>query len=153
MKIETTMKRKVITVRADATIAQAAKIIASHRAGILPVLDEEGKPVGMIQLKDLISLVMPGFLNILDNVDFISDFGMLEMLRPDHASLDQPVTTIMEPLMTIDQGSGLLRAYITMLQHDLFDLVVTDHDGKLVGLVSRVDIGTAIIHLWSLEKK
>ena len=49
--------------------------------------------------------------------------------------------------MTIEEDSGLLRAYAIMLQNDMFDLPV-DSSGELVGIVSRVDIGSAILSMW-----
>jgi predicted transcriptional regulator len=153
MKIENCMKKKVITVSTNASIAQAAEIVVTKRAGILPVIDENGKPEGMIRISDLISLVMPEFIHLVDNLDFVPDFGAIESSKPNSELLSQPVTSLMEPLITIEQRCGLLRAYAIMLQNNLFDLVVTDSSGKLVGLVSRVDVGTAIISLWLPGKK
>ena len=36
-----------------------------------------------------------------------------------------------------------------MLQHDLHDIPVVSKDGKLVGVASRVDIGTTIVSAWA----
>jgi CBS domain-containing protein len=46
----------------------------------------------------------------------------------------------------------LLRTYAIMLENDLYDLPVTTDTGELVGIVSRVDIGSAILSLWSRNK-
>jgi CBS domain-containing protein len=35
-----------------------------------------------------------------------------------------------------------------MNSHDLYDLLVVDDDDRLVGLASRVDIGTALLAGW-----
>jgi len=42
-----------------------------------------------------------------------------------------------------------LRSYALMLQHNLHDMPVVSADGKLVGMASRVDIGTAIVSTWA----
>ena len=78
--------------------------------------------------------------------------GPVETTRPDAQELAQPVTTLMEPVITIEEDSGLLRAYAIMLQNEMYDLpVINAKLARLVGIVSRVDIGTAILSLWSKE--
>ena len=79
------------------------------------------------------------------------DFGAVETTRPTHAVLAQPVTTIMQPVITIEEESGLLRAYAMMLQDEISDLPVKNSSGMLVGIVSLVDIGRAILSLWSKD--
>jgi CBS domain-containing protein len=42
-----------------------------------------------------------------------------------------------------------MRAYALILQHNLHDMPVVSNTGKLTGVASRVDIGTAILSTWS----
>ena len=114
-------------------------------------MDEQGKPVGVVRLSDLLSLEMPDFINLVADFDFVHDFGAVETTRPEPELLARSVTTIMEPIITIEEDSGLLRAYAIMLQNEIFDLPVTNDSGGLVGIVSHVDIGSAILSLWSTE--
>ena len=39
--------------------------------------------------------------------------------------------------------------HLADLQQDLHDMPVVSEDGKLVGVASRVDIGTTILSAWS----
>jgi CBS domain-containing protein len=55
----------------------------------------------------------------------------------------------MKPAITVDEHSGLLRTYALMLQHQLHDIPIISKNGKLVGMASRVDIGTAIVSAWA----
>jgi CBS domain-containing protein len=151
MEIKDCMKKNVVSIPETTTIIEAAVVIVNRHVGILPVVDEHGKPVGVVSLRDLLSLEMPDFINLVADFDFVHDFGAVETTRPAHEELEKPVTTIMKPVVTTEENSGLLRAFATMLQNEIFDLPVTDATGGLVGLVSRVDIGTAILSLWSLE--
>lgn len=48
------MTRRVIAVRPDSDVAEAAGLMTSRRFGSLPVLDEEGRPVGMVSRSDLV---------------------------------------------------------------------------------------------------
>ena len=151
MKIKEYMKKNVISIPVKTTIGEAAAVIVEKHIGILPVVNDLGKPVGVVRLSDLLSLEMPDFIHLVTDFDFVHDFGAVETTRPERELLSRSVSNLMQPVLTIDEESGLLRAYAIMLQNELFDLPVTNALGELVGLVSRVDIGSAILSLWSTE--
>ncbi|MDX9992197.1 MAG: CBS domain-containing protein [Anaerolineales bacterium] len=142
------MKRNVVSIREDASIAAAARECIDRHVGVLPVLNARDIPIGIVTLPDLMKLELPDFVSLVREADFVHDFGAVETTRPDPASLTQPITQLMKPILTIEPKCGLLRAYSLMIQHNLNDLVVTQPDGQLAGLVSRVDIGTAILSSW-----
>lgn len=148
MTIATCMKRRVFSVPATATIRETAAEFVLHHVGMLPVVDEQGKPIGIVGLRDLLSLELPDFVNLLQDVNFVHDFGVVERTRPDPELLDRPITTLMRPIIVVVETCGLLRAYALMLQHNLHDLPVVSEGGELVGVASRVDIGTAILSGW-----
>ena len=148
MEIRVCMKRNVFSISATATIRQAAEMMAERHVGLLPVLDRAGKPVGVVRLADLLSLELPDFFNLLPDLDFVHDFGAVEATRPNAAELDRPVTILMQQVTFVEESCGLLRAYALMLKHKLHDLPVVSADGSLVGIASRVDIGTAILSNW-----
>jgi CBS domain-containing protein len=152
MKIQDCMKINVISIPNAASIADAAAVFVEHHIGLLPVVDKQGKPVGLLRLADMLSLELPDFLDLIADVDFVHDFGAVETTRPTYEQLKRPVTSLMRPVMAVEQTSGLLRAYSLMLQHQLNDIPVVNKAGALVGVASRVDIGTAILSLWSREK-
>jgi CBS domain-containing protein len=59
----------------------------------------------------------------------------------------------MKPVISVDEQCGLLRAYSLMLQRNLLDLLVVAKSGELVGLVSRVDIGTSVLSRWFSQEE
>ncbi len=153
MIIRDCMKSNVVSIPSTTTILEAAAVFVKRRVGILPVVDESGKPIGVIRIGDLLTLELPDFVHLVQDLDFVHDFGAVETTRPDRQLLLQPVTTLMKPIQAIEETSGLLRAYARMLQDNLYDLPVVDASGKLVGIVSRVDIGAAVLSLWSAKEK
>jgi CBS domain-containing protein len=142
------MKQNVCSVPASASIAEAAKVFVKNHIGMLPVVDGQGKPIGILRLRDLLALELPDFFSLLEDVDFVHDFGAVETTRPTPEQLAQPVTTVMQPILAVESDSGLLRAYALMLKEDIQDLPVTDPQGVLVGIVSRVDVATAVLANW-----
>jgi CBS domain-containing protein len=55
----------------------------------------------------------------------------------------------MQPPVSVEADSGLLRAFSMLRKHELHDLPVVDENGILVGIVSRVDAGTAFVANWN----
>jgi CBS domain-containing protein len=73
----------------------------------------------------------------------------VETSSPSSEALNESITTLMKEAIMVDEDCGLTRAYALMLQHNLHDLPVVSTDEKLIGVASRVDIGTAILSSWS----
>lgn len=149
MIISMCMKRNVVSIHATATVREAAAIFVKKHIGLLPVVDDDNKPIGIVSLKDLLALELPDFISFIADVDFVHDFGAVETTHPPAATLDRSVKSLAKPAITVDEGDGLLRAYALMLQHDLHDMLVVSKDGRLSGIASRVDIGTAILSSWA----
>jgi CBS domain-containing protein len=149
MEIGKYMKRNVISIADTATIREAASVFVKHHIGLLPVVDGKKKLVGVVGLRDLLSLELPDFVSFVSDVDFVHDFGAVETTRPPAKTLNQSIKTLMIPAVSVPEDTGLLRAYALMLQHQLHDIPVVSKDGELVGVASRVDIGRAILSTWS----
>jgi len=149
MNISDCMKRNVISISETATVREAAAIVAEKHIGLLPIVDNDMKVIGVVGLKDLLKLEMPDFLRFIADVDFVHDFGAVETTRPPSEMLNQPITSLMKDAITVEEGCGLMRAYALILQHNLHDMPVVSNTGKLTGVASRVDIGTSILSTWS----
>lgn len=148
MEVSSCMKRNVISVHATTTIREAATILVKKHIGLLPIVDDENKPIGVVGMRDMLTLELPDFVSFVADVDFVHDFGAVEETRPSARTLNKTVKTLMKPAITVEEGCGLLRAYALMLQHNLHDMPVVSNEGKLVGITSRVDIGVAILSIW-----
>lgn len=148
MIISKYMKRNVVSIHVTAKVREAASIFVKKHIGLLPVVDDDNKPIGIVSLKDLLALELPDFVSFIADVDFVHDFGAVEDTRPSARVLDKSVQSLIQPAITVEEDDGLLRAYALMLQHDLHDILVVSKDGKLSGIASRVDIGTAILSAW-----
>jgi len=149
MNISDCMKRNVISIDETSSIRQAAALFVEKHIGLLPILDKDEKPIGVVGLRDLLSLELPDFVRFIADLDFVHDFGAAETSRPSIEILGRPIKTLMRDAITVEEECGLLRAYALMLQYNLHDMPVVSKDGKLVGVASRVDIGTSILSAWA----
>ena len=148
MQIRECMKREVVSVFTTTTLDEAARTLVEKHVGLLPVTDKSRKLVGVIGLADILALFLPSFVKLIDDLDFLRDFGALENVRVTPEIRAQQVSEVMREPLSVEETAGLLRAYTMMLQHRLHDLPVVRPDGTLVGIASRVDIGTAFLAEW-----
>jgi CBS-domain-containing membrane protein len=148
MNVTSCMKRNVVSVRVKTTVREATSIFVKKHIGLLPVVDDDDKPVGVIGMRDMLTLEMPDFVNFLVDVDFVHDFGAVEDMHPSTKTMNETVQTLMKPAVTVEEDCGLLRAYALLIQYNQHDMPVVSKEGKLVGITSRVDIGTAILSTW-----
>ncbi|MBN1887922.1 MAG: CBS domain-containing protein [Thermoflexales bacterium] len=148
MNISDCMKRDVISISPSASIGQAAALLALRHIGTLPVVDGTGRLIGLLTLHDLLALVLPDFMRLIENFDFVHDFGAVEARQPSPETLARPVRDVMQPPVSVDRACGLLRAISVLSQHRVLDLPVVTPDGLLVGIASRVDIGAVLLASW-----
>ena len=71
MNVSICMKRKVISIPASATIGDAVNIFIDKHIGLLPVVDPTGKPIGVLGLRDVLSLALPSFVDLFPDLDFL----------------------------------------------------------------------------------
>lgn len=148
MNVTICMKRNVVSVHAKTTIREAMQTFVKKHIGLLPVIDDDDKLIGVIGLRDMLTLELPDFVNFLADVDFVHDFGAVEDMHPSVRTMNKTVQTLMKPAVTVEEDCGLLRAYALLVQHNQHDMPVVSKEGKLVGITSRVDIGAAILSTW-----
>jgi len=145
-KIGKWMKREVVSINSDATLREVATLILEKRIGTVPVVDNGGTLVGTISITDIVKLFLPDFVAVMDEIDFVHDYGNLENTSEEdrlRARMLQ-VSDIMEEPVAMEDDAGLVHALSVMEKHNLRDLIVT-RDGKLVGIASHVDIGRAFL--------
>ncbi len=144
--VGTWMKRNVVSINAKATLRDAAALLSEKRVGTLPVLDDSERLIGVTTIDDILKLFLPDFLSLIDDVDFVKDYGALRELSLGDIKRADSLTVgdILNEAVSIEIDCSLVRALAVMKDHSLSDLPVL-LDNKLVGVVSKVDIGRAFL--------
>ena len=148
MNIQSNMKVPAIFIYSRANLGSAIQLFIQHRIGTLPVVDDEGVLVGILLLENVIALLMPDFVHLVDNLLFVHDFGAFE--NRIYASLDKdlPVSSLMQEPVYCEDTYSLLHAAALLHQSEMADLPVVDAGHHLVGIISHVDIGIALLRNW-----
>ncbi len=148
MPVDQCMKTEVVSIPVTATVLDAAKYMAWHQVGTLPVVDSRGVLVGMLSIADVLQAFLPDFVALIDDIEFLVHLGDLHPAAPDPARLDAPVRTIMHEPVAAELGTGLMLAAALLQRQSVNDICVVDAQGRLVGIASRTDVGAALIAEW-----
>lgn len=129
-------------------VSLAANHIMAQRCRRLPVIDEDGKYIGVFGINCLLRLVLPTALIMergLDNAAFVKT-NLKDLHQRFNKHMDDPVTVCMaEDVLTISPDTPLIETLRILYNHKGSLPVVDPKDGKLCGVVSYWDVGAAIL--------
>jgi CBS domain-containing protein len=110
--VEDVMTRTVETAGPGVRIRDIRALLAKHRFHCMPIVDDDGLPLGIVTTSDLI----------------------------DVGRDDRPVSSVMsKKLYTVSLYSGVELAARIMRNHRIHHVVVT-HERRVVGIVSSFDL-------------
>lgn len=115
--VGTVMKAEVITIKPSAKVAVAADLMAQNNVGSVVVVDDFGKPLGIITERDIVRLVAKGSQD-------------LNAIRAGEC--------MSRPLLTVEPSKGLEEAVEFMVRNKIKKLPVVDN-ARLVGIVTLTD--------------
>ena len=141
------MRREVSTVDPDSPITRVIELLLDKDFTALPVVDGEGKLVGMVSDNDLLTrggMRITISLKRATNPEFVQ--GLHESLEdPRHQVSDVMTTDVVtaRPDMVLGHAARL------MVEKHVKRLPVVDESGKLLGILGRLDILNTIaaVHL------
>lgn len=146
LRVDEVMARDVVTVRADCTMTEAAQLLRDYEVTGVPVVDDFGRCVGVLSASDYVdskSEESPDHRPIA-HVDTTWDRSGLQranVLNKElvRANMSPKVHSIREHLSVVEAGQ-------LMCQEHIHRLIVIDHHGKPVGIISSLDLVSALVH-------
>ena len=140
-KIADIMTSDVVTLEAGGTIHEALVLMGENRVSAIPVVDREGRCVGILSTTDLVDMTrdVDDDLYQIDLVDPTSRRFLLDRLA--HSMGNEKIDSFMsETLTTVSPDSTLANATRKILKAGIHHLPVIDDEDRLVGIVSSLDI-------------
>jgi len=138
MKVQEVMTTAVVTARPDATLKEAALLLAENGVSGLPVVDDAGTVVGVVSEADILAKETATKSGRRGVAQWLLDSRdpWLET-RFAARTVGQAMSS---PARTIGPDRPIVEAATRMLEDGINRLPVVDAHGKLVGLVSRADL-------------
>jgi CBS domain-containing protein len=137
MRVDQIMSTDVVSARPDTPLKDVACMLAEHSISAMPVLDRQGRPIGIVSERDLLP---PGY-------EEPNPRGLFARLRgkpagrPPAAHVAADVMS--SPVITVEQFWSIPGAAAIMRDRGVKRLVVIRRE-RAVGIVSRADIIRAV---------
>jgi CBS domain-containing protein len=133
------------TVHPDTPVEQVVALLRDHEVPGVPVVDGDGRCVGIVSEADLVlpddqgDLHIPHYINLFGGTVFLEPLGRFEQrLRKAFASTAADMMTrdpdSVAPDTTVKEAARLIH------ESGHNRLPVVDEDGRLAGVVTRLDV-------------
>ncbi len=143
MSVAEVMTREVVAVTPESPISEVVADLLTRSFRSLPVVDGNRRVVGIITNGDLVHRGgMPVSLDLLKGLDTPELHEGLAAMTASHREASEVMT---RDVVTVRESAGVRHAADLMLQRRLKRLPVVDDAGRLVGIVSRVDLLRSVL--------
>jgi CBS-domain-containing membrane protein len=128
------MRTAIEPLRPDTTLDKAAKVLADSDSKGLPVVDDDGRVIGMLTETDFLKrLKVKSFLELLLRM-IDSSFEFVHRCHETRVS-----AAMTQPAVTVNEDAGFVEIMEAFHRHGGRSMPVVGANGKLVGLLARKD--------------
>ncbi len=144
MKAKDIMTRDVMSLSFESSVKEALDLLREKEISGLPVVDKEGKFLGMLTEKEILSRILPSYISK------VGRFIYEENPKSTRKKLSEIVNLNVSQLMrkeatTTTEDVTLCEVAHIMLTHKSRRIPVLDKSGKMVGIVTRGDVLSAFM--------
>jgi len=146
------MTKNVITINKDSTVSELAKLLIKNKICGVPVVDSNGKLVGMATEADIIVKES----NLPFPLSF--SFAFLESYESYTKTTKDYLKTRIEDIMTrkikiVNEDMPVSKVVNMMINNNINRLPVLDKSNKLVGIITRENIIASMIKKGKKQEK
>ena len=144
MKVKEIMTKEVVTLTPDANAKEALEILFKRKISGLPVVDNEGKLLGMFTEKDILTYTLPSYIENVGRFIYEENPKSTKKKLADLSNIK--VSQIMrKDVVTVSGDTTLCEVAHMMLTQKARRIPVLDNSGKISGIIARGDIVRALI--------
>ncbi|MBU1125869.1 MAG: CBS domain-containing protein [Candidatus Omnitrophica bacterium] len=142
MKIREIMATNVVSIKPDDNVLDALIILLKREISGLPVMDAQGKLVGMFTEKDIISAILPSYIKKVGK--FIYEENPKSTKKKFSEFSAMKVSQLMRhEVIATSEETTLCEAARIMLTQNIRRLPIVDKAGTVVGMIARGDVLSA----------
>lgn len=130
------MTQRVVSVRKDTDIKEAARLLSENRISGMPVIDEDGKVIGIVSEADILASA-----GVKKEHRFVDTLKRLLGEPAPSGKRGEYVREIMtSPAITTSPDADIRDVARILDAKRIKRLPVVDEKGRLIGIISRADI-------------
>jgi len=147
--VKDVMSKEIKSLLPDINAKEALKTLVRGGTSGLPVVDKDGRPVGVFTEKEVLKAILPGYVK--DVGSFVYSETSKGLLKK-FAGLDQiPVRDVMRTeVPTISEEASMTEASRIMLTKSERRIIVVK-DNKAIGVITRCDVVKALAREAEIE--
>ena len=140
------MTAPTISVSKDNNVKAALDLLAEHNISGPPVIDNDGKVVGILSGSDIIRYSQQKKVVPVSSISFwVSPYSETDDIASVRNGFEILHRTIIENLMTrkvytVSMDTPISEVAKLMINRKINRVPVVDNDGKLAGIISRADL-------------
>ncbi|MDI6850571.1 MAG: CBS domain-containing protein [bacterium] len=129
-------------VKLDTPICEVARIMREEFTSLVPVVDDQGKLLGVIYAEDLLAPFIPEFFDLMKDFDYVTTFGVLdyEVFSDFTYKLFLAADVMQTNFVALKPEDSILKAIFYFTKERRTCLAVTDREGYYKGVISRLSI-------------
>jgi CBS domain-containing protein len=136
MKVKELMTRDLTAAEPTMTVRELIELFYRSGLSSVPVVNEEGRIVGIISERDIIEGALPGYFEVLYGITDMNHLSQkLREIENDR------IEFYMTPeVVTVEEDEEDLVAADLMIRKNVKSLPVVNKDGIFVGVLRRIDL-------------
>jgi len=139
MRVCDLMLKDLTSVDPDDSVRTLVETLETSEATSVPETDDDDHLVGVVSERDVLAAALPRYMELLHSGAFLPNLDQLS--RGLNRVADEPVSRLMSRnVISVCDTADDLQAADLLLRNRLRCLPVVDVDGRLVGIVRRVDL-------------
>jgi CBS domain-containing protein len=143
------MHRDVVAVHPEDDVEGLLRLLREHELPGVPVVDHSDRLVGIVTEADLVIREEDADLRLPHHIDLWGGVIFLEPIKHYEERLRRAFAATVAQMMTrdpvtVEPGDSIRHAARVIAQRRHNRLPVVDEDGKLLGMITRVDVLEAL---------
>lgn len=139
MKVKEIMSRDIKSVSPDLSAKEALNILFELKISGLPVLDKDGKLLGMFTEKEVLKAILPTYVDHKGVMIYIEDVRALKnrIMMLEKLTVKE---VMRKEVVVVNEDISINEVARIMLTEKVRRIPVVDKEKKVVGIIARSDI-------------
>ncbi|MBU1864006.1 MAG: PTS sugar transporter subunit IIA [Candidatus Omnitrophica bacterium] len=140
------MRKNIANLSLQQTLKEVIDLFFEKNISGAPVLDTDGTVLGVVTEKEIISIGIPKYMSMMDNISFLKDFEPFEeIFKKEDEILVKDIYS--KKFIFAHENVSVIQLAFSFVNKNCRRILVIDDNNKLQGLIMRKDLIRKVIHV------